>query len=123
MKTIFIEWQRLIIDKETCPRCGGTEQELEQAVKELDLLGIKAELEKKELSEAEFKAAPGESNRILINGQTLEAWLQANTGRSRCCDACGDEECRTVEVSGKVYETIPAELIVRAAKIASERNG
>ena len=122
MKTIFIEWQRLIIDKETCPRCGGTEQELEQAVKELDLLGIKAELEKKELSEAEFKAAPGESNRILINGQTLEAWLQANTGRSRCCDACGDEECRTVEVSGKVYETIPAELIVRAAKIASERN-
>ena len=121
-KRINIEWQRLLIDNETCPRCGGTEQELEQAVKELDRLGIKAELEKKELSEAEFKAAPGGSNRILINGQTLEAWLQANTGRSRCCDACGDEECRTVEVSGKVYETIPAELIVRAAKIASERN-
>ena len=122
MKTISIEWQRLIIDEKTCPRCGGTEQELEQAINELDRLGIKAKLEKKELSAAKFKAAPGESNRILINGQTLEAWLNANTGRSRCCDACGDEECRTVEISGKVYETIPAELIVRAGKKASEGN-
>lgn len=28
-KVIKIEWQRLIVDKETCPRCGSTEQELE----------------------------------------------------------------------------------------------
>lgn len=35
-KTLVIEWQRLLDEnKQTCPRCGSTEQEVEKAVKEL----------------------------------------------------------------------------------------
>lgn len=114
-KRIKIEWQRLIIDQATCPRCGGTEQEIETAVKGLKRKGIAVKLSKKEISKAEFDKNPQESNRILINGRTIEDWLTAKTGSSCCCDACGDAECRTVEVNEQVYETIPAELIVKAA--------
>lgn len=117
-----ITWQRLVTeDKKTCPRCGGTEQELEKAIKELKGRGIKVTLEKKALSPAEFKAAPLESNRILIDGRPMEEWLKAGTGSSRCCSECGDEECRTVESGGQTYETIPAGLIVQAALAASKR--
>lgn len=114
-KMLKIEWQRLVVNKETCPRCGSTEQELAKAVKALNSLGIKVELKKKEISPDKFKKAPQESNRILIAGKPLEKWLSAQTGSSCCCDACGDEECRTVKVSGQVYETIPAALIVKAS--------
>ena len=114
-KSVKIEWQRLIVDKGTCPRCGSTEQELDKAIKKLGRLGIKVELKKKEISPAQFKKAPTESNRILIAGKPLEYWLSAQTGKSPCCSACGDNECRTVEVEDQVYETIPAELIVKAS--------
>jgi hypothetical protein len=33
---------------------------------------------------------------------------------SRCSGCCGDSDCRTTVVDGRVYETIPPELIVRA---------
>lgn len=113
-KTIAIEWQRLVVDKETCPRCGSTEKELEKAIKSLNKLGIKTELKKKEIRLASFKKQPQESNKIIIAGKPMEEWLSAQTGHSPCCDACGDCECRTVEYHGRVYETITAELIVQA---------
>lgn len=116
-----IEWQRLLIEKETCPRCGSTEQELNKAVKELAKMGIKVELKKKKITPAQFKKAPTESNRILIAGKPMEYWLKAKTSQSPCCDACGDNECRTVEVGEKTYETIPADLIIQAALNALDR--
>ncbi|SJZ83227.1 protein of unknown function [Selenihalanaerobacter shriftii] len=30
MKDLKVKWQRLISDGETCPRCGGTEEELKK---------------------------------------------------------------------------------------------
>jgi predicted DsbA family dithiol-disulfide isomerase len=114
-KTIVLEWQRLVVDKETCPRCGSTEKELAKAIKALNKLGIKVELKKKEIRLANFKKQPQESNKILIAGKPMEEWLSAQTGHSPCCDTCGDAECRTVEYQGQVYETITAELIVQAA--------
>jgi len=121
MKKLNIVWQRLITeDGATCPRCGGTEAELGKAVKELKKLEIAVKLEKKALSPAEFKAAPLASNRIIINGKSLEEWLSAGAGASPCCAECGDEECRTVEVGNKIFETIPAEIIVKAAIAAAK---
>lgn len=73
----------------------------------------------KELSNAEFRADPGESNRIWIAGRPLEEWLGASTGSSPCCDQCGDDPCRTVEVDGVTLEAIPAEVIVRAGLMAA----
>lgn len=124
-KILTISWQRLIDRGNTCPRCKSTEDELEKAVQQLNdklgLLGIDVILEKTELLRDEFKKDPIESNRILFNGRSLEDIIGAKTGQSQCCDMCGDEACRTVEIGGKTYETIPVEIIVKAGlKLAAD---
>lgn len=124
MLTLKLRWQRLVDNKKrTCPRCGGTEEELDKAylkLKEaLSPLGIDVVVEKKELGINEFKANPLASNKIWIGNKTLEEWLSAETGKSRCCDVCGDKECRTVEIGNQVYETIPASIIIKAGLMAA----
>jgi hypothetical protein len=123
MKTLKIQWQRLLIDDATCPRCGATEQEVDKAYmslkQSLSPLGIKVALEKKALDLAVFKKNPSQSNIIMIGEKSLEEWLKAHTGESSCCGPCGDTECRTIETQGKIYETIPAELIIKAALMAA----
>ena len=76
-------------------------------------------LEKRAIKQADFEKNPSKSNLILIGGRSLEDWLQARTGQSSCCGPCGDAECRTIETQGKIYETIPAELIIKAGLIAA----
>jgi hypothetical protein len=124
-KTLTITWQRLIAGGETCPRCGSTENELDNAVLQLkDVLGpkgVKVIVKKTKLTLKEFKKNPIRSNRILFNGKTLEELIRAKTGQSQCCDACGDEECRTLEIGGESHEVIPADLIVKAGLIAASK--
>lgn len=123
MKTLEIEWRRLVEGGETCPRCGETGTEVRKAVellgRALEPLGIGVALEEVEISLEEFKRRPLESNRITLGGRTLEDWLGAATGQSPCCDVCGPNDCRTVTVDGRTYETVPAELIVRAGLLAA----
>ncbi len=124
MKTLVIEWQRLLDEqKETCPRCGSTEQEVDKAVLELNQLlapsDIVVILTKKSIDPETFKKDALQSNKIVIAGKTLEDWLGATTGQSKCCETCGDAECRTVEYAGDTHEAIPAELIVRAGLTAA----
>ncbi len=124
MLILKLKWQRLVDDKKrTCPRCSGTEGELDRAYlklrEALSPLGIKVVLEKKELTLEEFKANPLASNQLWIGDKTLEEWLGAMTGKSRCCDVCGDSECRTVEIRDQVYETIPASMIIKAGLMAA----
>jgi hypothetical protein len=76
-------------------------------------------LEKRSVTQAEFKKNPSKENLIVIGDRSLEEWLQARTGQSACCGPCGDAECRTIETQGKIYETIPAELIIKAGLIAA----
>ena len=120
MQPILITWRRLVDEEgRTCDRCGGTEQELDKAMvfleKALMPLGIIFVLEKEALGHEEFARNPQQSNSILIDCQPLESWLAAEVGQSPCCGPCGDAECRTVTVEGMVYETIPAELIIKEA--------
>ncbi len=125
MKTLKIKWQRLLSDGQTCPRCGSTEEELEKAISTLKQslipLGIKVVLEKDELSVAEFKKDTLQSNQIWLNGRSLEDWIGGKVGQSPCCDVCGPSECRTVEVGGEVYETIPADLVIKAGLLAGSQ--
>jgi len=126
MKTIVIEWQRLLDEqKQTCPRCGSTEEEVEKAVQELNRLLKQSEivvnLVKKAIDPASFQKDVLQSNKILIAGKTLEEWLGARTGQSKCCETCGDAECRTVEYADETHEAIPADLIVRAGLVAAAR--
>lgn len=124
MELLTVRWQRLVDSaNETCPRCETTGTEVEQAVahlrRSLAPAGIEVRLETERLSEAEFAAAPLESNRIWIAGRSLEEWLGASSAASPCCASCGDAECRTVSVGGQTYEAIPAGLIVRAGFLAA----
>lgn len=122
-RTLKIEWQRLISNEKTCPRCGSTEKELNKAVSTLKQslapLGIEVMLEKKEMSVSEFKKAPLQSNRIWINSRPLEDYIGGSVGQSPCCDVCGPSECRTVKIEGQVYETIPSEIIIQAGFVAA----
>jgi hypothetical protein len=122
-RTVAIVWERLVEGGETCPRCGTTGDEVNKAAEQLSValgaLGVAVTLEEKELTLAEFKADPSRSNRVWLNGRLLEDWLGGVTGASPCCDVCGDEECRTVDVAGTTYEAIPADLIVKAGLLAA----
>jgi hypothetical protein len=125
MKTLKIQWHRLMADGQTCPRCGDTGKEVEKASRSLEQslspLGIKVVLEKHELTPGAFRQDPSKSNRILINGRLLEEWLGLKVGQSLCCGPCGETECRTLEVGGQVYETIPANLIIQAGLRAASK--
>ncbi len=108
MKKLVIEWQRLLDEKEqTCPWCDSTEQEVEKAAQslshELLPLGIDVTLRKRALDSETFKKDVMQSNKILIAGKTLEEWLGAKTGQSKCCEVCGNAECRTVEYADESY--------------------
>lgn len=126
MKNLSLTWQRLVDESgSTCPRCAGTEQEMQRAVERLraalEPLGVQPVLETREIAPATFMQQPDQSNRIWIGGRPLEDWLGARTGSSRCCDACGDEECRTLEINGASHEVIPEALVVRAGLIAASQ--
>lgn len=125
MKTLTIQWHRLMADGQTCPRCGDTEKEVDKASRSLEQslppLGIKVVLEKYELTSGAFQQDPSKSNRILINGRLLEEWLGLKVGQSLCCESCGDIECRTLVAPGQVYETIPADLIIKAGLLAASQ--
>lgn len=126
MKRLPILWQRLVSEQgTTCPRCHGTGEEVLRAVETLKLalepLGIEPELQVTEIDEATFVKDTLQSNQILIGGQIGEHWLGGHTGSSRCCNECGDNDCRTLEVGGQSYEVIPQDLLVRAGVIAATR--
>ena len=126
MKNLPIIWQRLVdATGTTCPRCAGTQQEMQRAVDRLrtalEPLGVQPVLETREIDTAAFLQQPEQSNRIWIGGRPLEDWLGARTGSSRCCDACGDEECRTLEINGVRHEVIPEALVVRAGLVAASQ--
>ncbi len=124
MKLLPIIWQRLVSsDGKTCDRCNATYQEMQRAISKLKEalrpLDIEPILETREIDEESFKANPSASNRIWIANRPLEEWLGARVGGSRCCSVCGDSECRTVEIGGTVFETIPEELVLKASLIAA----
>lgn len=125
MKPMPIVWKRLIKGGETCTRCGATGRELEAAVAKLAAalrpLGIDPVLERQEIDEAAFKANTSESNRVWIAGKPIEEWLGADVGMSRCCSVCGVSDCRTLEVGGRTYETIPEELFIKAGLMAASQ--
>ncbi len=124
MKTLPIIWQRLVSSAgTTCPRCHGTGEEVQRAFERLkyalESLGVEPTLEVRELDQSTFESSPTESNRIWIAGKPMEDWLEGQAGSSQCCNECGDNECRTMEVGGETYEVIPEQLLVRAGLIAA----
>jgi len=124
MKMLTIRWQRLVNENnKTCPRCGETGEtvttvfkKLKKALAELD---IEVELVKEALDFSIFTKDPLQSNCIWIGGRLLEEWIDGTTGKSKCCDTCGDSECRTISVGKNTFESIPENLIIRAGLLAA----
>ena len=124
MKTITIEWRRLVDQRgQTCDRCASTGDATEAAFAKLSRclaeVGIEVLLEKKAIDDSAFFENPLRSNQIWIDGRTIEEWLGATTGQSSCCGPCGDSECRTVSLDGQTYEALPEYLILRAGLLAA----
>lgn len=124
MKQLPILWKRLVSDEgKTCDRCQATYLEMQRAIDTLRQsllpLGIEPILAIKQLDEKSFKVEPSESNRIWIAGRPMEEWLGASVGSSPCCSVCGTSACRTVELDGIAFETIPAALFLKAALVAA----
>lgn len=127
MKTMTIEWQRLVnAVGQTCDRCADTGDSTEVAVEKLKRclveVGINVVFKKHTLDQSAFSENPIESNQIKIDGKSLEQWLDGTTGQSQCCGACGDAECRTITVDGITHEAIPEALIIRAGLLAAAEN-
>ena len=126
MKSLPIIWQRLVSpDGKTCDRCDATHREIKQAVAKLKEvlrpLDMEPTLEVRAIDEESFRSNPSESNRVWIAGKPIEEWLGASVGSSQCCSVCGESECRTVEVSGTVFEAISEKLFLKAALAAASQ--
>ena len=126
MKFLTILWQRLVDETgQTCDRCGTTYEEIQKALgllkKALSPLAIEGAFQQKEIDQTAFADDPSQSNRVWISDKPLEEWLGAQVDQSPCGDICGDAECRTIEVDTKVYESIPADFIIKAGLIAASQ--
>jgi len=124
MKQLIIRWQRLVNESgQTCERCTDTGSTVENAYKKLKKslveLGIEVELKKEILDFSIFIKDPLQSNRIWIADKPLEEWLEATVGKSKCCDVCGDSECRTISIDQDTFENIPEDLIIKAGLLAA----
>jgi hypothetical protein len=116
MKTIRIEWRRLVRGGETCERCHATGETLSRLVTEMNRecepKGCRFVLEETGL---EADSLP-ESNSLLIDGIRLEQALPgarvASSDCESCCELIGERvECRTVELGGFSYEALPEQLM------------
>lgn len=124
MRILTIRWQRLVDEKgQTCPRCqstgdtvSNTFQKIEKALAEL---GIAVDLKMEAIDLPMFTSDPLQSNRIRIGGRLLEEWIGGTEGQSRCCEVCGEFDCRTISVDNDTYEAIPEDLIVKASLLAA----
>ena len=134
-KVLSVRWQRLVDESaQTCSRCGLTGTEVRKAIdlltSALQPLAIDVALNEKSLSPTECAADISQSNRIWIGGISLEEWLGARVGESPCEGCCDymkgcletdrqTVDCRTVVIDNRVYEAIPAELILKAGLLAA----
>ena len=124
MKKLIIQWQRLLNDKnQTCPRCSETGETVKTGFSNLKNalaeLGIEVELIQKALDLSTFANNPLQSNTILVNGKLLKEWIGGETGKSKCCDVCGDSECRTISLGESTFESIPENWIIKAGLLAA----
>lgn len=117
-KKIIVEY--LYLDRETCDRCVGTDNALDEVMKvlipTLSIAGFEVEYNKIEMKTAEiaeqykFISSPT----IRVNGHDIcKSIVENNCG---CCsDISGtDVNCRVFEYDGELYEVPPKEMLAKA---------
>lgn len=120
MRELSIEWRHYEKNGATCVRCADTGKTLDEVMKllavELKDQGIQVNFTETLLQENEIAL----SNLILFNGVPLEDILEDASALENPCPSCScltgkETSCRTLEHEGVIYESIPAELIRKAA--------
>jgi len=120
-RLLTIEWRHLVVDGNTCLRCGETGRALDSVVvdlgRELAPRGVKVAFNEVKLGPERI----AESNSILFNGESIEAVLPdlevTYTSCQSCCGMVGKPvECRAVVYRGKTYDEVP-EAAIRAAAL------
>lgn len=117
-KKVVVEY--LYLDIETCGRCIGTDNILDEVMitltPTLNIAGFEVEYNKIEMNTAEvakqykFLSSPT----IRVNSQDICQSVEENS--CGCCsDISGtDVNCRVFEYNGKTYEVPPKEMIAKA---------
>jgi hypothetical protein len=116
MKTVEIEWRRLVQGGATCQRCGDTGVLLKDLVERLNTecgpRGVRVTLRTIPLGPERIV----ESNQIRIDGRLLEQLQPQIIVGQNNCPSCGDllghpQDCPTIEVGDEIHEVPPAWLI------------
>ena len=116
MKTVEIEWRRLLQDGATCKRCGDTGEVLRQMVDRLNTKcrprGVAIVLKAVALDTQHI----AESNQLLIDGKPLDPLQPHIVVRQNECPSRGElrgrEACRTLEVVGQTHD-VPRPWLIR----------
>ncbi len=118
VKKVIIDF--LYLDLNTCTRCQGTDEGLEEAIadvaKVLQLTGVKVVVNKIHIANKEkairykFVSSPT----IRVNGKDIQMEVKETYCES-CGDLCGDDvDCRVWIYKGKEYDVPPKAMIVDA---------
>jgi hypothetical protein len=117
-KKVIVEY--LYLDLETCKRCVGTDEVLEEVLKTLtptlELAGYIIKYIKVEMMTAEIAIQYGflSSPTIRVNGQDIcQTVAETSCG---CCSEISntDVDCRVFEYNGETYEVPPKEMLAEA---------
>jgi len=114
-KTVLIEY--LYLDLQTCERCVGTDQELDEVIMALTpalaLAGYVVEYRKMEMTTRELAIAHRflSSPTIRVNGRDISATVAESD-----CGCCGEisgtqVDCRVFEYGGETYEVPPKAML------------
>jgi len=121
----------MYLDLSICTRCQGTEDSLEEAIKDvakvLELAGAEVVVNKIHIDSKEkaiqyqFESSPT----IRINGKDIQLEIRESLCES-CGDLCGDEvDCRVWVYKGKEFNVPPKAMIVDAIlrEVYSDKQG
>ena len=120
--TLVVEWRHIGRDIEnTCERCGETGKAVMDVIEQIRPILEEEGITVRVVETVLENEAIAESNSILFNGVRLENLIEGMEITSTPCTSCAcitgqdNAECRAIEYDGKRYESIPPELIARAA--------
>lgn len=110
----------LFLDLETCVRCTGTDEVLEEALRDvagvMDAMGVELEMERIHISTEEEARRYGllSSPTIRVNGSDIQLDFRESLCES-CGDICGDDvDCRVWVWQGQEYSVPPKGMLVEA---------
>ncbi len=113
-RTLALRWQKPAVEQKN--PCGVTEPEMQQALRTLthSLKKSGIEVQLGYLKAGTISDAPATG--LWINGRPLETWLNAEV-------VAEESGCVVLKVANESYKRIPADIIVKAGKLAAEEPG